>query len=37
MDACALIAAIAGEDGAENVHKMLNTAFDGDIDIIMNK
>jgi predicted nucleic acid-binding protein len=28
---------MAGEDGAENVHKMLNAAFDGDIDIIMNK
>jgi predicted nucleic acid-binding protein len=37
MDACALIASIAGEDGAENVHKMLNAAFDGDISIVMNK
>jgi predicted nucleic acid-binding protein len=37
MDACALIASIAGEDGSENVHKVLNAAFDGDIDIIMNK
>jgi PIN domain nuclease of toxin-antitoxin system len=37
MDACALIASIAGEDGSERVHKMLNAAFDGDIGIIMNK
>jgi predicted nucleic acid-binding protein len=37
MDACALIASIAGEDGSENVHKILNAAYDGDIDIIMNK
>jgi predicted nucleic acid-binding protein len=37
MDACALIASIAGEDGAEKVHKMLEAAFDGGIGIIMNK
>jgi PIN domain nuclease of toxin-antitoxin system len=37
MDACALIASVAGEDGSENVHKMLNAAFDGDAGIIMNK
>jgi PIN domain nuclease of toxin-antitoxin system len=37
MDACALIASLAGEDGAENVHKILNAAFDGNINIIMNK
>jgi predicted nucleic acid-binding protein len=37
MDACALIASVAGEDGSANVHKMLNAAFDGDIGIIMNK
>jgi predicted nucleic acid-binding protein len=37
MDACALIASIAGEDGAKNVHEMLNSAFDGGISIIMNK
>jgi PIN domain nuclease of toxin-antitoxin system len=27
MDACALIASIAGEDGSKNVHEMLNAAF----------
>jgi predicted nucleic acid-binding protein len=37
MDACALIASIAGEDGAGNVHKVLNDAFGGKIGIIMNK
>jgi PIN domain nuclease of toxin-antitoxin system len=37
MDACALIASVAGERGSENVHKMLNAAFDRDIVIIMNK
>jgi predicted nucleic acid-binding protein len=37
MDACALIASIAGEDGAENVHKILNKALDGEIEIVMNK
>jgi predicted nucleic acid-binding protein len=37
MDACALIASIAGEDGAENVHKILNRALDGEVTIEMNK
>jgi hypothetical protein len=37
MDACALIASIAGEDGSENVYKMLNAAFDGDIDMYWRK
>jgi predicted nucleic acid-binding protein len=37
MDACALIASMAGEDGAENVHKILNKALDGEIEIVMNK
>ena len=37
MDACALIASMAGEAGAENVHKILNKALYGELTIKMNK
>ena len=37
MDACPLIASIAGEVGAEKVHEILNRALDGEVTIEMNK
>ena len=33
LDACALIALLAGEPGAENVKKIIQDAIDGDITV----
>jgi len=37
LDACALIALLAGEHGAENVKKIIQDAVDGDITLKINQ
>ena len=37
LDACALIALLAGEPGAENVKKIIQDAVDGDITVKINQ
>ena len=37
LDACALIALLAGEHGAENVKKIIQEAIDGKINIKINQ
>jgi len=37
LDACALIALLAGEHGAENVKKIIQEAIDGNINIKINQ
>jgi len=37
LDACALIALLAGEPGAENVKKIIQNAIDGEINLKMNQ
>jgi len=37
LDACALIALLAGESGAENVKKLIQDAINGDITVKINQ
>jgi predicted nucleic acid-binding protein len=37
LDACALIAALANEDGADNVRKIIQDAIDGNVAVKMNQ
>ena len=37
LDACALIALLAGESGAENVRKIIQDAIDGNVIVKINQ
>ena len=37
LDACALIALLAGENGAENVKRIIQDAVNGDITVKINQ